>query len=256
LQARKTGHKASWQWLLARQQTLSDMDRFYRILSDNCATGRFCALSDLDSKKALFTGPGIYFFFEKGERRSNGSQNRVVRVGITQKNHRSLYNRLNDHRTAAAVSIFTTLVYGAMAYDQGLHTRLQASFGVGPQDFHEYLYLGYPQIRARAGRLVENAMRDFEQSIVLPHMNRGNFSVTWVEVSDTALRVNLENCAVSLLSNHHRGAAAIDPPTPVWLGRHSHKPEVQKSGLWNQDYVLICYSSVTPGWLDSLERLI
>jgi len=128
--------------------------------------------------------------------------------------------------------------------------------GVTQQAFCEYLDLPYSEISRRAGNAVEHEMRDFENDVVLPHMNDNNFSVTWVEVANADLRKTLEKCAVALMSNYLRGATAIDAPTSGWLGRHSHKPKVQRSGLWNQDYVTNCYSDMTPGWLDSLEQLI
>jgi hypothetical protein len=240
-------------WLTGRTTLLTNLDRLYNVLSVNKRKGRFCALHDLDFHKVDLDGPGVYFCFEMGERRRDG-QPRVVRVGIA--DSQTLYDRLDNHRTSTQISTFASLVYGAMAYRNGLDADLARRFSVSHDDFYDYLDLNYTDILRRAGQngnAIVTEMRDFEVKSVLPYMRE--LIVTWIEVADPAFRTRAEEEATTILSNYWRGAASIDAPCPKWLGRRSHKPEVQLSAQWSSEYVDKC-STLTPGWLDYLEKLV
>ena len=69
------------------------------------------------------------------------------------------------------------------------------------------------------------------------------------------MRARVEAYAIALLSNWHRvdTAAAIDPPSITWLGRHSPNAKVRESGLWNVRHVDAGYD---PAFLDELSQLI
>jgi hypothetical protein len=53
------------------------------------------------------------------------------------------------------------------------------------------------------------------------------------------------------LSNFNR--PVLDAPSKAWLGHHSNRERVKKSGLWNQNHVEEAYEAV---FLDILDRLV
>jgi hypothetical protein len=60
-----------------------------------------------------------------------------------------------------------------------------------------------------------------------------------LKVDDKEDRKFLEYCLISLLSNINRGGTdpdCSDVPSDDWLGRHSDRPRVVDSGLWNNHY--------------------
>ena len=82
----------------------------------------------------------------------------------------------------------------------------------------------------------------------------GEMRVLWVDVPDDpgpqSIRSVIERNAIALLSN---AQAPWDPPSHRWLGRHSPRAAIARSGLWNLNYVNDpCDSS----FLDVLERHI
>lgn len=67
----------------------------------------------------------------------------------------------------------------------------------------------------------------------------------WVKVDDepgpNSERSFLEKNSIALLSNY--GKKSIDPRDEEWLGKHSPKKEIKKSGLWNVAHVGKNYNS-------------
>jgi hypothetical protein len=82
-----------------------------------------------------------------------------------------------------------------------------------------------------------------------------NMPFLWLSIEDDAgpqsLRGYVERNSIALLSNYHK--AALDPPSPSWLGHHSHRERVRKSGLWNQNHVDELYD---PMFLRELDQLV
>jgi hypothetical protein len=60
-------------------------------------------------------------------------------------------------------------------------------------------------------------------------------------------RAYLEQNLIALISNVCR---PLDPPSCEWLGLHSSRREIQKSGLWNVNHVEQRYD---PNFLDILD---
>jgi hypothetical protein len=83
----------------------------------------------------------------------------------------------------------------------------------------------------------------------------GNMTFIWLSICDDAgpqsLRGHIERNAIALLSNY--GKPPLDPPSPEWLGHHSDRERVRRSGLWNQNHVDEAYD---PIFLDGLDRLV
>jgi hypothetical protein len=77
----------------------------------------------------------------------------------------------------------------------------------------------------------------------------------WVPIEDEpgpeSLRGFIERNVIALASGLHE--PVIDPPSPSWLGHHSGREKVRRSGLWSQRHVDENYA---PGFLDVLEAAI
>ena len=61
----------------------------------------------------------------------------------------------------------------------------------------------------------------------------------WLPIDDPpgsgSDRGYVERNVIALLSNFAK--EPLDPPSAEWLGRHSDRERVRKSGLWNNDFV-------------------
>jgi hypothetical protein len=223
---------------------LDDVVRFYELLDELASRlGGPRRLAECDGNSGWPT-KGVYFFFEPGEGRStSGAGPRVVRVGthaLTRTSKASLWQRLNGHRgfrkgqSAGGGnhrgSVFRLHVGAAVLARAG---RTRPTWGIG----------------ASAPRHVRKAEHPIE-CLVSDHIRSMPF--LWLEVSagtdgGRALRQRIEANAIGLLSNarSHGAGAAIDPPSAKWLGRHSPKLDVRKSGLWNVRHVNDGYDPAT-----------
>ena len=83
----------------------------------------------------------------------------------------------------------------------------------------------------------------------------GSMSFLWLRVEDepgpNTLRGYIERNTIALLSNYSH--TPIDLPSLEWLGRHSGRARVRRSGLWDSNHVDETYD---PAFLDILKRLI
>lgn len=237
---------------------LHDLQRFYRLLE--------VLEKRLDGKRRLadchgrmeWPGRGVYFFFEPGELRAeSGAGPRVVRVGthaLTAKSRTSLWKRLAQHRGIGKTgggnhrgSIFRLIVGAAIKRRDG--SSEPASWGVGAD----------PGSAARVLECDRSTIGETESALeqaVSEHIGRMTF--IWLEVDDppgpNSLRALIERNAIALLSNYDR--APLDPPSASWLGAHSDRERVRRSGLWNNRHVEERHDSSFLGTLEDLiERL-
>lgn len=196
---------------------------------------------------------GVYFFFERGEARSDTSEGlRVVRVGthgLKVDSGTSFWARLSQHRGVTTSgggnhrgSIFRSLVGAAI---KSRDRRVEpASWGVGndPGQAARKLGLSREEILRREQAL-EAEVSSYIRSLPL----------LWVEVNDApgplSNRGLIEHCSIALLSNYQR--EVLDPPSKGWLGSHSDRERVRESGLWNNNHVDEQYD---PKFLSVLER--
>jgi len=83
----------------------------------------------------------------------------------------------------------------------------------------------------------------------------GNMWFLWLTIEDEAgaesRRGYVERNSIALLSNFNK--PALDPPSQGWLGHHSDRERVRKSGLWNQNHV---EEDCDPAFLDTLDRFV
>jgi hypothetical protein len=217
--------------------------KFYSILDKlEKKIGGVRKLADC-SGQLVWPARGIYFFREPGESRFHtGTGPRIARVGthaLTATSRTSLWNRLSQHRGSAKTgggnhrgSIFRLLVGEALiARDQ----------------------LDVPTWNSKSANLqmkqTEHALECTVSQII------GEMSFLWLPIEDASspekLRGYIERNSIALLSNYHK--ENLDPPSAGWLGHHSKREKVTKSGLWNQNHVEEPYDIQ---FLITLEHLI
>lgn len=183
----------------------------------------------------------VYFFFEDGETRADGSP-RVVRIGthaLTVGGQSSLWTRLKAHRGHIRGgmpgggnhrgSIFRHHVGSALLARDGWPVEVHTSW----QD-------------RKATRDARPAEYPLERA-VSDHI--GAMPLLWLEVPDRLLRADIERNSIGLLSCRQGG---VDQPSPEWLGRYADIEKVRSSGLWNVNYVDHQYDDAFLAVLDGL----
>jgi hypothetical protein len=169
---------------------------------------------------------GVYFFFEPGELRHDGSVSRVVRVGTHAVAHGSaatLAQRLRQHRGTLS---------GAGNHRGSIFRH----------------HVGSALLRRETGRYPSSVIVSWSRREVDPEERAaeigleievsryiGRMPLLWVTVPGPSEAYNdrrhVESNAIALLSDV--GKEAIDPPSPQWLGRYADSGSVRTSGLWN-----------------------
>lgn len=198
---------------------------------------------------------GVYFFFEAGELRSrSGKGLRVVRVGthaLRSGSRRTLWNRLSEHRGPASTlggdhraSVFRELLGLALVCQR--NTLLPKSWGVGKSR-------GEAARRLDMSRVAIKAVEANLEACVSKHIRNMPFVV--LRVGDppgpNSVRGFIERNAIALLSGWLE--PAIDLPSWDWLGRHSDRERVRRSGLWNNEHV---DGACNLSFLDIMEEMI
>jgi hypothetical protein len=186
---------------------------------------------------------GIYFFYEDGENRADGSR-RLVRIGthaLTQTSKATLWGRLRQHRGQLAgrdpgggdhrASVFRRHVGAALIRRDGLPDDLLASW----LDRHR-----------------PPGERDSQEAGIEREVSRhiGAMPFLWLSVPGRDDRGYLESNSIALLSCL---AGGPDLPGANWLGRHAERAEIRESGLWNVHHVSGCYE---PAFLQRLTQLV
>ena len=119
---------------------------------------------------------------------------------------------------------------------RGYSPEIGASWGIGNS-------------APRSTRLAELPLEQDVSKVI------GLMPFLWLEVNDTpgaaSDRAYLERNCIALLSNF--GKEPIDRPSKRWLGLRSPQETIQKSGLWNTNYVDDGY---IPKFLDVLEKYV
>ena len=199
-----------------------NIDRFYGLLArlEERVDGKR-SLADCDGQEGW--PQGVYFFFERGEYRSdNDGQMRVVRVGThgaTPDSPSTLWWRLTQHKNDVGRSVFRDHL------DKALLNRSGAD-----KQAHNH------------------------QSCVSKYI--GKMPFLWINVDGDEghkRRAEIERNSIGLLSFWRNDS--IGRPSDEWLGNHrKHKlKKVERSGLWNVTYVTRSYDSA---FLDDLERCV
>lgn len=169
---------------------------------------------------------GVYFLFEPGEVREDGSL-RVVRVGthgLIAGSRSTLWNRLAQHRGSQS----------GKGNHRGSIFRLHVGASLIARGD-----VGNVETWGR-GSSVPRAVRDTEEAIELAvSAHLAAMPVLWLPVGDEAGPSSDRRCieagAISTLSRLSNPVA--DPPTRGWLGNHAARPAIRASGLWNVNHV-------------------
>ncbi len=233
---------------------LSDLVMFYETLEaleQRCGGKRL--LRDCDGRQN-WPQLGVYFFYEKGEKRTQtGGGVRVVQVGthaLKDGSSATLWKRLSQHKGVRRTgggnhrgSIFRLRTGQALIARDGLDVP---TWGVGGDT---------GKAAARLG-LEREQVKSMEQPIEkVVSETLGAMELLWIPIEDApgpgSLRGYIKRNAIALLSNY-RGNA-IDPQSSDWLGRFSNREKVQQSGLWNSNHVDEDYE---PMFLKALDRLV
>lgn len=234
-------------------QKVDSINRFYDILQvlENKVGG--CKRLSECHGDMNWSQRGVYFFFERGEMRNQGSRMRVVRVGthaLKRNSRTTLWDRLRAHRGTLdgeragggnhRGSIFRLHVGTAILKKEGLEKQY-ATWGVGSS--------------------AKKRIRDLEYPVEKKVSNHiGFMPFLWLEVDDApgpqSERAYIERNSIAILSNYNKleTESAVDPPSDSWLGRCCRNAMVRESGLWNVGHVTETY--VDPSFLEKLENLV
>jgi hypothetical protein len=234
------GKQLQWLSRAPGRKPTEDLDRFYQLLHDlQEALGGKRVLGKC---RTLMRWPrrGVYFFFEQGETRGSGRSMRVVRVGthaLRIGSRSRLWGRLKQHRGSMRgggnhrSSIFRLHVGAALINRYPEKWRVPTWGNDSPVD-------------RKCERPLEMAVSE----------TIGGMSVLWLDIPDEpgpdSDRGYVERNAIALLSTV---GAQTDPPSPNWLGLHSVKSDIRRSGLWNRNHL---FDSYDPEFLDRFESLI
>ena len=239
---------------MAPNNRLCDLRTFYALLSD--LERRLGGTRRLADCRGHMNWPvrGVYFFFEAGEvRTDSGDLPRVVRIGthaLTATSRTTLWNRLSQHRGQASGhgnhrgSIFRLIVGSALKVRSG--SAHPFSWGIGGDPATAAMKLG-----------TEKKVIVSNEAALEAAVSRyiGAMPFLWLSVDGPGeidnQRGYIERNAIALLSNYQ--GDALDPPSPDWLGRHSDREKVRRSGLWNSNHVEETYE---PAFLEVLRQFV
>jgi len=230
---------------------LGDVHRFYALMENlEERTGGKRVLATADGRVG-WPERGVYFYFEPGEvRRTSGTGDRVVRVGthaLRERAGTTLWGRLSTHKGPLAgmypnggnhrASIFRGHVGSALIARDSWPPAVCGNWCQGSQ----------------APASVRRAEHPLEKAVSI-HIREMPFLVLAVEdpPGPVSARACIEANSIALLSNYGK-LERIDTSSELWLGRHSPRPEIQESGLWNVRHVDATYD---PGFLDVLQSHI
>jgi hypothetical protein len=206
------------------------LDEFYRLLNRIAASEEGPRQLAACTARDGWPRSGVYFFFEDGETRADGTS-RVVRVG-THALHlggkTKLWGRLRQHRGRIGgrnpgggnhrASIFRGHVGTALIQRDGLPDGLLKSWVSSHRD------PGWAQAEDQLEREVSRHIRS------MPFL--------WLAVptkpDGSSDRGVIERNSIALLSCL---AGGPDQPSARWVGHYASSGKVRYSGLWNSNHV-------------------
>ena len=213
----------------------SDLDAFYALLDQ--LEARIGGKRRLGECHGRMSWPkrGVYFFFEPGELRNSASASqRVVRVGthaLTSQSRTTLWKRLGQHRGTSNQpggnhrgSIFRLLV-GEALLNRDASVAVD-SWGRG----------------SSATRDLRRLEREHEIRV---SEYLSDMKLLFVDVPDDpgreSARGTIERNSIALLSSYNESSP--DQASADWLGHHSGRERVCRSGLWNNNHVDEAYDA-------------
>lgn len=191
---------------------------------------------------------GMYFFYEDGEGRADGS-GRVVRVGthaLKDSDLTRLWGRLAQHRGQLAGRHPGGGNHRASVFRRHVGSALIRH---GDRIDQDLLSSWLDRRRDPGERSAREAEIELEASRYI-----GAMPFVWLNVPGrpdlSTGRAYLERNSIALLSCR---AGGLDQPSAGWLGHFADNVKVSESGLWNVHYVDRAYD---PGFLSILTQLV
>ncbi len=226
--------------MISNQQ--QDTDTFYALLDE--LSDRVGGPRKLNNCAASTGWPnqGVYFFFEDGEVRLNGSP-RVVRIGthaISGSSRTTLWKRLGNHRGTVGGSKPGGGNHRGSIFREHVGTALVVS-GDWPDA------VGQSWRDKNANREAQNEEYVLEQAVT---RHIGEMPFLWLSVPERRDRQVIERNSIGLLSRRKGG---VDPASPQWLGLAAESEKIRTAALWNVHCVDEQYD---PNYLDTLKQLI
>jgi hypothetical protein len=186
---------------------------------------------------------GVYFFFEPGEARADGSD-RVVRVGthaLTTTSQATLWGRLRQHRGGVSGSRPGGGNHRASVFRRHVGAALIRRAGPPGELLDSWLDRHGP--RPGSQEAEDRVELDVSRHI-------GGMPFLWLSVPDRAQRGFVERNSIALTSCLADG---LDQPSAGWLGRDANRPEIRQSGLWNVEHIR---HRTEPGFADLFSQLM
>ena len=175
---------------------------------------------------------GVYFFFEDGELRADGTTPRVVRVGThgLRKSNATLWSRLSQHRGTVGGSMPGGGNHRGSIFRLHVGTALLASGHWSDSIRHSWA------VGSNAPSDVRRGEYPLELAV---SQHIGAMPFLWLEVDDPPSSMSdrgvIEAGSIALLSASRR--QEIDAASTGWLGRQADRNLVRESGLWNVNHV-------------------
>jgi hypothetical protein len=205
-----------------------DSDLFYALLDELSAhIGSPRKLKD-SSASSGWPRQGVYFFFEDGEVRVNGTP-RVVRIGthaLTSTSNTTLWNRLSNHRGNIGGSNPGGGNHRGSIFRGHVGTAL-LNGGDWPSEVHQSWR------DKNAYQLGREGEHSLEQAV---SRHIGEMPFLWLEVPDLAERKVIESNSIELLSRRRGG---VDADSPQWLGRNAESEKVRSSARYEGKLCLV-----------------
>ncbi|MCD4712889.1 MAG: hypothetical protein K8R73_06360 [Clostridiales bacterium] len=158
---------------------------------------------------------GIYIMFESGEKFYD--MDRIVRIGTHQADER-LKKRLKDHfKSENKDGSILRKNIGLSILHQNNHSfeNIWSLNWSKPEIKNQYLYGQYISVKKEIEMLVSEYLRS-------------NITFACIPVKSKKDRLDIEGALIATLNHDEDFISSIN-----WLGRHSPKPEIALSGLWN-----------------------
>jgi len=210
----------------------SACEKIHRILEE---------LHEHSSPESTLPRNGLYFFYEDGEICAHTGKPRIVRVGNHPRSQDRLITRLREHYGEIDYpekkngSVFRRLLGGAILRRRNPnHPCLLPSPGEGHWE-------------KQGGRTCE-LCRPLENEVT--ELLKTDFRFRCIEIIPMNQRNEMERKLIATLARCHECG-----PSETWLGRWTYSEKVQRSGMWNSEYVDDAYE-MTMSDLEEMEKAV
>jgi len=176
------------------------------------------ALPTYTSYSAVPFDNGLYFLYQTGEASEHAPLGRVVRVGNHPRSDNGLARRLRQHYSGQKNgSVFRKLLGGAL-----IRSRDPNNACLAPAPGKGHWEKQHAKVCSRCASVEQ------EVSALL----RSNFRFRCVRIDQRAERGLFEALLIGTLS-----LCPACKPSDQWLGVYAYSDHVQRSGLWNSQFV-------------------